>query len=145
MVQNKAALVRKGFSPQPLHAGILLCFQTRSAEHCYWILRPREDRHTLKLSVICWGSWKRPWCWERPKAKGEDGDEIVGWHHWLSGHESEQTWEILQSLGSQRAGHDLETEQQHWSWDVNPVVSDTKAHFFPRSYAATVLPKNSDF
>ena len=33
--------------------------------------------------------WKRPWCWERLKAGG-DGmteDEMVGWHHWLNGHE----------------------------------------------------------
>ena len=32
--------------------------------------------------------WKRPWCWERLKAaeKGTTEDEMVGWHHWLSGH-----------------------------------------------------------
>ena len=37
--------------------------------------------------------WKRPWCWERLKTKGEGGekDETVGWHHWLNGHEVEQT------------------------------------------------------
>ena len=36
---------------------------------------------------------KRPWCWERLKAEGEgdEEDEMVGWHHWLSGHESEWT------------------------------------------------------
>ena len=36
--------------------------------------------------------WKRPWCWERLKAgeKGKTEDEVVGWHHWLNGHESEQ-------------------------------------------------------
>ena len=35
---------------------------------------------------------KRPWCWERLKAGGEgdDGDEMVGWHHQLDGHEFEQ-------------------------------------------------------
>ena len=32
-------------------------------------------------------------------------DEMVGWHHQLNGHESEQ------SPGSQRVGHDLATEQ----------------------------------
>ena len=31
---------------------------------------------------------KRPWCWERLKV-GE-GDEMVGWHHWLNGYEFEQ-------------------------------------------------------
>ena len=37
--------------------------------------------------------WKRLWCWERLRAggEGEMEDEMVGWHHWLSGHEFEQT------------------------------------------------------
>ena len=35
---------------------------------------------------------KRPWCWERLKVgeKGTTEDEMVGWHHWLNGHEFEQ-------------------------------------------------------
>ena len=46
-------------------------------------------------------------------------DEMVGWHHWLNGHEFEQTlgdsedreaW--CAAMGSQRFGHDLATEQQ---------------------------------
>ena len=43
---------------------------------------------------------------------------MVGWHHQLNGHEFEQTagdsegQRSLQSMGSQRAGHDLATEQQ---------------------------------
>ena len=34
---------------------------------------------------------KRPWCWERLKAeeKGMTEDEMVRWHHWLNGFESE--------------------------------------------------------
>ena len=35
--------------------------------------------------------WKRPWCWERLRAEGATEDEMVGWHHWLNGHEFEQT------------------------------------------------------
>ena len=37
--------------------------------------------------------WKRPWCWERLRAGGEGvtEDEMVRWHHWLDGHEFEQT------------------------------------------------------
>ena len=36
--------------------------------------------------------WKRPWCWEnwRQERKGKTEDEVVGWHHWLDGHEFEQ-------------------------------------------------------
>ena len=45
---------------------------------------------------------------------------MVGWHHQLNGHESEQTLEDGEgqgslaccSHGSQRVGHDLVTEQQ---------------------------------
>ena len=46
--------------------------------------------------------------------------EVVGWHHRLSGHVFEKFWEIvkdreactLQSMGSQRVGHDLVAKQQ---------------------------------
>ena len=36
--------------------------------------------------------WKRPWCWERLRARGEGDDRgwDVGWHHRLNGHEFEQ-------------------------------------------------------
>ena len=42
-------------------------------------------------------------------------DEMVKYHHWLNGHESEQTpgdSEGQRSLKLQRVGHDLATEQQ---------------------------------
>ena len=45
-------------------------------------------------------------------------DEMVGWHHWLSGHECEQTlgggWKTgkLYSMELQRIGDDLTFEQQ---------------------------------
>ena len=50
----------------------------------------------------------------------EEGAAEVGWHHWLNGHESEQTLGnsegqrsmALRSIGSQIVGHDLVTEQQ---------------------------------
>ena len=36
--------------------------------------------------------WKRPWRWGNweQEEKGTIDDEVVGWHHQLSGHESEQ-------------------------------------------------------
>ena len=54
------------------------------------------------------------------KEKGATEDEMVGWHHWLNGHEFKETpgdsegqgslaW---QSMASQRVGHNLSTEQQ---------------------------------
>ena len=52
--------------------------------------------------------------------KGVAEDEMVGWHHQLSGHECEQLQEIVNDrkvchsgvMGSQRVRHDWETEQQ---------------------------------
>ena len=47
----------------------------------------------------------------RQEKKGAIEDEMVGWHHLLSGHELEQTG-VLQSMGLQKAGNDLAIEQQ---------------------------------
>ena len=46
--------------------------------------------------------WNRPWCWGRLKAeeKGAEKDELFRWHHWLNGHEFEQT---LGDSGGQRS------------------------------------------
>ena len=57
--------------------------------------------------------------WRQEKEVTED--EMVGWHYWLNGHESEKTWRwwrtgkpgVLQFMRSQRVGHDLVTKQQH--------------------------------
>ena len=65
--------------------------------------------------------WKRPWCWERLKAGGE-GDNR-GWDGWMASL-TQWTWVwassgswwrtekpgVLQSMGSQRVGHDWATE-----------------------------------
>ena len=52
----------------------------------------------------------------RQKEKGTTEDEMVGWRHWLDGCETAQTPGVreaqgsLQSMGSQRAGHDWATK-----------------------------------
>ena len=62
-------------------------------------------------------------CW-RQKEKGVTEDEMTGWHHWLNGHESEQT---LGESGGQgrleccsawahRVGYNLSNEQQQLPW-----------------------------
>ena len=59
---------------------------------------------------------KDPDIWKdlRQEDKGMTEDEMVGWHHRLGGHEFEQTPGVgdrtgkpgvLQSMGSQRVGH----------------------------------------
>ena len=63
--------------------------------------------------------------------KGVAEDEMVGWHHQLNGHEFEQTpggqWRtgkpgVLHSMGLQRVGHHLVTEQQQWSLLMWPLA-----------------------
>ena len=65
--------------------------------------------------------WKRPWCWERLKAGGEGDDR--GWDGWVAS-PTLWTWVwaslgswgwtgkpgMLQSMGSQRVGHDWAIE-----------------------------------
>ena len=54
----------------------------------------------------------------RQEEKGMTEDEMVGWYHWLNGHEFEQTgrqWRtgkpgVLLSVGWQRVGHNWATE-----------------------------------
>ena len=67
--------------------------------------------------------WKRPWCWERLRAGGEGGSR--GWDGCMAS-PTQRTWVwansrrwwgtgkpgVLQSMGSQRVGHDWVTEQQ---------------------------------
>ena len=65
--------------------------------------------------------WKRPWCWERLKPGGEGDDRgwdgwvasLTGWT-WLWASSGSWWWTgksaVLQSMGSQRVGHDWATE-----------------------------------
>ena len=67
--------------------------------------------------------WKIPWCWERLTAEGEEA--VRGWDGWMAS-PMQWTWTwanfgrwwgterpgVLQSMRSQRVGHDWVTEQQ---------------------------------
>ena len=67
--------------------------------------------------------WERPWCWERLRAGGEGGDRE--WDCWMAS-PTQWTWiwansgkwwrtgkpGVLQSMWSQKVGHDWVTEQQ---------------------------------
>ena len=77
--------------------------------------------------------WKRPWCWGRLKTKGEGGHK--GWDGWLAS-PTQWTWVwassgrlcrtgrpgVLQSVGSQRVGRNLVTEQQLQYWKAGHRV-----------------------
>ena len=55
----------------------------------------------------------------RQEKKGTTEDEMVGWHHWLDGHEFEQAFGVLQFMGSQRVEHDWATELNWWMEALN--------------------------
>ena len=77
------------------------------------ILKEISPEYSLEGWCFCWNfntlaTWckevthlKRPSCWERLKAGGEgDNDEMIGWHHWLNGHEFEQALGVGDGQGS---------------------------------------------
>ena len=98
---------------------------------CYWMACHCESQSgqillktqtwLAKRHKDCWHEqlthWKRPWCWKRLKAEGEEGDR--GWDGWVVW-SIQWTWTwansgrwwgtekpgVLQSMRSWRAGHD---------------------------------------
>ena len=70
--------------------------------------------------------WEEPTHWKRPyfragpekdwrqEEKGATQDEMVGWHHWLNGHEFEQTQEILKDRESWCAS--VHGVTKSWTW-----------------------------
>ena len=66
-------------------------------------VHPKGNQSLIVIGSWSWNSntlatwckeltrWKRPWCWERLKAggRGDDEDEMVGWHHRFNRHEFE--------------------------------------------------------
>ena len=81
----------------------------------------RGNSNTLATWYKELTQWKRPWCWERLKAGGEGDDR--GWDGWMAS-PTQWTWVwaksgswwwtgrpgVLQSMGSQRVGHNWATE-----------------------------------
>ena len=105
--------------------------------------------------------WKRPWCWERLKAGGVGDDR--GWDGWMASL-TQWTWiwlnsrswwwigrpGVLQSMGSQRVGHNWVTElnkwrnilkQQAWSKTVDFVVKHTwiQSHWVQSTVSVTMI------
>ena len=79
--------------------------------------------------------WKWPWCWERSKAGGEGDDR--GWDGWMAS-PTPWTWVwvnsgswwtgrpgVLQSMGSQRVGHNWVTELNFVLWKYLAVFWQT--------------------
>ena len=91
-----------------------------------WIFIGRIDAEAGTLNTLAtWCEelihWKRPWCWEILKAGGDWDDR--GWDGWMTSPTwwtwvwaNSGNWQrtgktgVLQSIGSQRVGHDWQTE-----------------------------------
>ena len=114
-------------------------------------LQGDEANQSWRKSVLninwkdwCWSSnslatwckelthWKRPWCWERLKV-GREGDDR-GWDGWMAAPTwwtwlwtSSGSWwwtgkpGLLQSMGSQRVGHNWATELNWTEFDPVPL------------------------
>ena len=98
--------ILKEISPDYSLQGLMLKLKLQSFGH----LMQRTDSLEKTLMLKDW----------RQKEKRMIEDEMVGWHHQLDGHEFEQALGVgdgqtgkpgvLQSLGSQRVGHNWATE-----------------------------------
>ena len=99
-----------------------------------WVFFGRIDAETeTPILVVTWCKelthWKRPWCWERLKVRGE-GDN-GGWDGWMASL-TQWTWVwvnsrswrwtgrpgMLQSMGSHRVGHDWVTELNLYTYSL---------------------------
>ena len=100
----------------------------------------------LKPKLQYFGTWckelthlKRPWCWERLKVGGEGNNR--GWAGCMASR-TQWTWVwvdfgswwctgrpcILQSMRSQRVGHDWVSEL-NWGWYKNQKADDSNEFF----------------
>ena len=87
-------------------------------------------------TLATWCEWKRPWCWERLRARGEGGDR--GWDDWMAS-PTQWTWVwansgrqcrtgrpgVLLSMGSQRVRQDWVAERQQMSYlEISSLFSN---------------------
>ena len=80
--------------------------------------------------------WKRPWCWER--LKGMTEDKMVGWHHWLDGHEFEQALGVHDGQGGLACyspwGHKESDTTSDWTKLDYDILSKIVPCLFPSCY-----------
>ena len=114
--------------------------------HQSWIFIGKTD---VKAEIpVLWPSDAKSWLiWKDPdagkdwrqKGKGMTEDEMVGWHHWLNGHEC--VWErfrnwwwtgrpgVMQSMGLQRVRNDWVTELI-WLDDIYHIIEFSELQGF---------------
>ena len=98
---------KESWAPKNWHFQTMVLEKTLESPLDYKEIKPVNPRGNQSwiFNTWCWSynsntlatcceeqtHWKRPRCWERLKTGGEGAteDEMVGWHHWLNGHEFE--------------------------------------------------------
>ena len=112
--------ILKEISPEYSLEGLMLKLKLQYFGHLMWRTDSLEnefsnDSRNDSLKNQC------PWCWERLKAEGEGDDRgqdgwmasLTQWTWvWANSGRDEGQGSLLQSMGSQRVGHDWATEQQ---------------------------------
>ena len=113
---------KKGWAPKNWHFWTVVLEKTlESSLNCKeikpnpkgnqpWIIHWKDwcwSSNTLATwckELTHWKSGKDTW-WERLRAGGEGAteDKMVGWHHWLNGHEFEKPHEIVKDRWAWRA------------------------------------------
>ena len=101
-----------------------------------FLYQKRKNKLKLKLQYfVSWWeelTWKRPWYWERLKARERDDRGWGGWMasptQWTWAWASPRSWwwtgrpGVLQSIGLQRVGHNWITEV-NWTEVLTMVIS----------------------
>ena len=69
----------------------------------------------------------------RQEEKGMTEDEMVGWHHWLNGHEFEQAWEMVKDREAWHAAVHGVAELDMIEW-LNNIYTHTHTYICPYIY-----------
>ena len=109
--------------PTTVHEGSNFSTSSPTLMSCHFDYSPDVKSWLIRKDPDAGKDWRQE--------KGMTEDKMVGWHHWHNGHEFEQAlgdcdgWTgkpgMLQSMGSQRVGHNWVTEQQS-SWVLNSIL-----------------------
>ena len=130
---------KESWVPKNWLEGLMLKLKLQSFGHLMW----RPD------------SLEKTPCWERLKQeeKGTTEIEMAGCHHWLDGHEFEKALEVswwtgrpymLQSMGSQRVGHDW--TELNWKEMIRILTffnENLKCKFAYRRMTILIYKKNN--
>ena len=109
-----------------------------------WIVIGRTDAVAEILilwppDVKSWLIWKdtdagKDWRWEE---KGKTEDEMVGWHHWLDGHELEQAPGVGNGQWSLVCCSPWDCKESHMTEQLNRT--DQRLHIFRETLFSTSL------